>query len=65
MSFAAATTDTTNLFAGVDTAYVADAVIEFLDVATRQPGPTTASDVPGRDPLAFTAWAHGHPAAFR
>ena len=44
-----------------------DAVIEFLDVATREPGPvtTTARDVLGRDPLPFTSWAREHAAEFR
>lgn len=44
-----------------------DAVIEFLAVATREPGPltTTARDVLGRDPLPFTAWAREHATEFR
>lgn len=44
-----------------------DAVIEFFEVATREPGPmaTTVRDVLGRDPLPFAAWAREHAAAFR
>lgn len=44
-----------------------DAVLEFLTVATPEPGPvtTTARDVLGRDPRPFSDWAREHATAFR
>jgi hypothetical protein len=44
-----------------------DAVLEFLAVAIREPGPatTTARDVLGREPLSFTEWAREHAVSFR
>lgn len=57
----------TRFAAWADSTDEIDAVIEFLAVATRDPGPmtTTASDVLGRDPLPFAAWAREHAATFR
>ena len=57
----------TRFAAWADSPEEIEAVIEFLEVATREPGPmtTTARDVLGRDPLPFTTWAREHAAAFR